>query len=327
MKYSRRFPLYSLLVSGCLLAGCGGPQSAPELVAEARRLVSEDHAELALGKLDRALRLDPSSAEAFVERAGIYNLLEEYEEAIADCDRALAIYAKNPLAFHHRGHAWRMQGDSEKGLADYGRALEIDPKHAPSLQERASLWAELGESEKVIADTTAALALEPNHVDSLFWRGTAWGNLKDYDQAERDLAAAIALDPQEADLYYQRGLCREQQLRFGDALSDHRQAIKCDAGYHWSHDAVARILLLPLPEIQDPTKAIEHARRACELGQWRHSSQIETLASVYAQQGDLEKAISFQRRAIDVASEGFPIERAKETLGRYEKRSKESGAK
>jgi WD40 repeat protein len=60
--------------------------------------------------------------------------------------------------------------------------------------------------------------------------------------------------------------------------------------------------------------AIDCLHRACELTDWDHHEYIRTLATAYSETGQWEKAIEYQRKAID----SIPIESESEWLGRYE---------
>ena len=59
----------------------------------------------------------------------------------------------------------------------------------------------------------------------------------------------------------------------------------------------------PHREQRDPSRAIEHARRACELTQWQNAGFLDTLAVAHAAAGQFAEAIQWQRKAIELASE------------------------
>ncbi|MCF7956734.1 MAG: hypothetical protein K9M75_13105, partial [Phycisphaerae bacterium] len=52
----------------------------------------------------------------------------------------------------------------------------------------------------------------------------------------------------------------------------------------------------------DPSKAVKHALKACELTQYKKANYIDTLAIAYAANGDFSKAVEMEKRAIEIAN-------------------------
>lgn len=53
--------------------------------------------------------------------------------------------------------------------------------------------------------------------------------------------------------------------------------------------------------LRDGERALAHARKACELGQWKEHAALQALAAAWAENGDFAKAIEIQERAIALA--------------------------
>jgi len=56
-------------------------------------------------------------------------------------------------------------------------------------------------------------------------------------------------------------------------------------------------------EFRDGAKAVENATKACELTNWKNHEHISTLAAAYAETGDFDSAVKWQKEAIDLLTE------------------------
>jgi hypothetical protein len=53
-------------------------------------------------------------------------------------------------------------------------------------------------------------------------------------------------------------------------------------------------------EFRDGARAIENAKKACELTDWKKADYVDTLAASYAEVGDFDSAVKRQKEAIDL---------------------------
>ena len=75
-----------------------------------------------------------------------------------------------------------------------------------------------------------------------------------------------------------------------------------DPFFLWPENNLAWLFATcPEPSCRNGLKAIEFAKRACDRSDWHCWSFISTLAAAYAEVGDFEKAVSFQKVAIAMA--------------------------
>jgi tetratricopeptide (TPR) repeat protein len=79
-------------------------------------------------------------------------------------------------------------------------------------------------------------------------------------------------------------------------------------------------LLATCPEakICEGKEAVELALRACELSEWRDWGMIDTLAAAYAEQGDFDRAIKYQKQVLEIGKSSNEYDKIKEHLSLYE---------
>ena len=65
--------------------------------------------------------------------------------------------------------------------------------------------------------------------------------------------------------------------------------------------------------------ALETALRADELTEGKDGAILDTVARVYFEQGDLETAVAYQRKAVESVQEGPMADELKQALEKYEK--------
>lgn len=61
----------------------------------------------------------------------------------------------------------------------------------------------------------------------------------------------------------------------------------------------------PASEFRDARRALTHGTQACELTSWKNESFIDTLASDYAEKGDFQQAVKYQKMALVLFPESF----------------------
>jgi tetratricopeptide (TPR) repeat protein len=96
-------------------------------------------------------------------------------------------------------------------------------------------------------------------------------------------------------------------------------AIRIRSGVSVQLDQALALIEAPEDARPDLPKALAAAEKACELTYRRNAECLQILAAVHARMGDFEKAIQWQKLALELFPEerkGFPLRR----LERYEKR-------
>lgn len=91
----------------------------------------------AIAEYDKAIRLDPTYWEAYVNRGSSYDSLRQYQRAIDDFDAALRI-KRDARMYARRAQAYQGLGQYDRALQDVNEALRLDPQYP--LAYNAGAW-------------------------------------------------------------------------------------------------------------------------------------------------------------------------------------------
>ncbi len=108
---------------------------------------------------------------------------------------------------------------------------------------------------------------------------------------------------------------------YRSALELYAQAIRLREDYEHAHYQLAWLLATcPADGVRDGKRAVEHARRACELTNWEDASSLDTLAAANAEAGSFDDAIRWARQAVDLTDDPQKKQEISARLDLYESR-------
>jgi serine/threonine protein kinase/tetratricopeptide (TPR) repeat protein len=74
----------------------------------------------------------------------------------------------------------------------------------------------------------------------------------------------------------------------------------------------------PTADLRNGTKAIEYATKACKLREWKDADYVDALAAAYAEAGDFNSAVKWEKEAISLSPEEESAKRYNDFEGRLE---------
>ena len=245
-------------------------------------------------------------------------LAGDYDTAISLYNEVIQADPKAAFAFNGRALAYRSKKDIARALADLDQAIRLKP--LPMFYfNRGVTYYEGGEDKSAIADLTRALRDKPTdpkfRAVCLVMRARCYFNQSESAPAMSDLNAAIKLNPTDPQTYHLRGIVHKVEHEYDKSLADYEKAIALDPKNADAYSTEAYLLsVCPVPKYRDGAKAVRYATKACELTEWCDARAIDSLAAAYAEAGDFDKAIQFQKQADEIDSKPDP-----DRLALYEK--------
>ena len=126
-------------------------------------------ADVAIKRLNKAIKLNPLLVEAYFERAHAYWLKEDsvdfdIDKVIEDFNRAIELNPDHAFTHFQRGRVYRRKGCDDRAIKDFNRAIELDPDDAFVYAERGLVYFDNGCDNRAIEDFNRAIELGNNSV-------------------------------------------------------------------------------------------------------------------------------------------------------------------
>jgi tetratricopeptide (TPR) repeat protein len=261
-------------------------------------------ADRAVAELTEAVRLDPANADALRERAGLRLRRGDARGAVDDFSEALRLQPGVAAAHLGRGQAHLRLGRVEQALNDFSEAVFVAPWDWQPYYRRGLARVARKEHEQAVADFTEAIRLAPEVPDAYLQRALAYTHLGQYDRAIDDYTQQIRLNPGSPAAYNFRGRLHARQGNHAAAVADHLRASELDPGNANTHSRLAWLwATCPDAAVRDGARAVESARKACELTEGKRADCLDALAAAHAEKGEFEEAVKWAERAVELARE------------------------
>ncbi|MBX3413327.1 MAG: tetratricopeptide repeat protein [Pirellulales bacterium] len=272
----------------------------------------------ALAELDRALELAPDDPSAHLLRARVRLAKAKPEEAVEDIDQVFTTRPATADALLLRALAYQQLGKIERALTDIDEALGMQPEFVPALRIRAVLLASNGQVDDALADLEKVRAQQPEDIETLLQLGALYRQKKDASKAIELYDEALKYEPESWFVLHSRGDAYLSISKQAEALADYDAAVKLHQESPNLLNNLAWLLATsPDDKLRDGKRAIELATKAGELTDFKEAYILSTIAASYAEAGDMEKALEWSTKAVDLSPAELK-ENIKQELASYQ---------
>jgi tetratricopeptide (TPR) repeat protein len=292
----------------------------------------------AIACFDDAIRLNPKHIKAYLHRGDAYQEKGDDDRAIANYTAALRLDQKNSDAFQKRGWAYYSLGilysvrnaskareAYDKAIADCIEAIRLDPKNSEAYFTRASAYREKTQYDKALEDFSTAIRLKPTWSNQFYMRGLLYSQTKQHGKAVSDFTEVIRLEAKSDDAfnrvgaYVLRGHAYAGQRAYDKAIADYQEAVRIAPDSQGTNALAWILATCPEAKVRDGKKALEYAKKLCELAEDTDPDLYDILAAAYAENGNFAEAVKWLKKGL--ASPDFSkdrLEKARARLKLYE---------
>lgn len=273
------------------------PSDASLLLERAELHAERGNLEAARVDVERAITLEPNSAEA-IQRAGFIMVDIAPPEAIPLFDRLVKITDRSAAALADRGRAHAVAGNVEQALVDLDAALAKDRHLALAQAVRGSIFLSRHEHEAAIDAFTAALNVTAI-AQAYFDRGYCYTQVGNFAAAIADYTEAARLDSENIGPICERGQVHQFSGNYAAALHDYDRCLQ-DVPDDPGASLQLAWLLATCPDdaVRDGKRALSLASSVCDAVTCQTPEPLNALAAAYAELGDYQRAETLQERAV-----------------------------
>lgn len=135
------------------------PEKTDSTLVRAKTLLSHEDIEEAAIEFRKLIQKEPQNFEGYLGIADCLYLQNEYSKASGFADKALKLNPKSAETFRRRGKINEKLNQLVRAVEDYTHAIALSPSNHLYLSDRADVYSKKGEYSKAIADLDKYLKL------------------------------------------------------------------------------------------------------------------------------------------------------------------------
>lgn len=135
------------------------PEKTDSILVRAKTLLAHEDIEEAAREFRKLIKKEPQNFEGYLGIADCLYLQNEYLKARESADKALKLNPKSAETFRRRGKINEKLNQLVPAIDDYTHAIALSPNNHLYLSDRADVYNKKGEYSKAIADLDKYLKL------------------------------------------------------------------------------------------------------------------------------------------------------------------------
>jgi tetratricopeptide (TPR) repeat protein len=274
--------------------------------------MTQNNLELAIADFNAAIAIDPKDAETYEARGMAEAGSGKLDESLASFTKAIEIEPKSPAALTHRARIRAMKSDIPGALADVEEAMKLQPG-SQALLLHANLLAASGKFEQALGELNVLRQVMPDSPDVLLQLAAVHQAARQPQKAIEIYTQLLVSNPQNLAAFRGRADAHLNQGQQAEAIADYEEALKIDEKNSGVLNNLAWVLATsPTDDLRNGKRAIELAKQACEVTEYKQAHILSTLAASYAETGDFENAITWSQKAVELGGDQTKDQLAKE---------------
>ncbi len=242
---------------------------------------------------------------------------EPPSQAIAALPLAVVIIAMAATANHYRtvqamdrllaeGVRFADSHQYDREFQSFQQALKLAPRQEQPHEALGAYYLEQKEYDQAIQEFQEASRLTEEDARARLQLGLAYQLKGDPQKAQQIFEEALGKNPQTAEgqklLAVNQLLLADlyaQQKLYGDAIGKYLEALRLDPGLAEAHNNLAWLYATCEDlKFRDPQGALDHAKHAVVLSDWKEATFIDTLSEAYYVNGNYQQAVETQKKAL-----------------------------
>jgi tetratricopeptide (TPR) repeat protein len=221
--------------------------------------------EQAGASFQRALRDDPSSAEALYGLGSSYLKQERHNEARESFERATKLNASYPdtlpNTWNNLGLLATREGRIGEAIPYFQEALRLSPDHLVALENLGNAYRQQKQWDEARKVLEHAVAVGPEDAEANYSLGMVFAQLDDTRRAEEYLQRALQFRPDYPEALNNLGILYLRTARRNQAVASFEECIRIAPGFDQAYLNLARVYMLEGTREKARTTLLELLKR------------------------------------------------------------------